>query len=517
MDAELQLYDDKIRQIDSIDFSILGNDEIKRMSVFDQKSKGIDMPDLYDNMEPKRGGLIDTRLGTSNKYIDCSTCGLNSTYCVGHFGHIDLEEPVFHMGYIDFVKKILSVICLKCSKLLVYKNEKELKDMMKNKSGKQRFNDIRNIVKNVTYCQKQNYGCGTPVSKIKKEVKKLTGIIRIISETIITTANVPNTGDAVKQINAGPRDEKKKIRRVLTAEICYNILKNISDTDCKIIGLDPLKSRPEMMIHLTFPVPPVQMRPSIKAEYMASSTMEDDLTLKLADIIKANIRLRKFKEKEVDLSRMHYTTDYTHLLQYHVGTFYDNETLSVPKSEQKGKAVSSLSSRLKGKHGRVRGNLMGKRVDFSARTVITPDPTLDINELGVPMKIAQNLTFPEIVTPYNIDKLSKLVKNGREIYPGANYVFPASKLRSSKRVLSVDLRYAKESVELRYGDVVERHIQNGDMVLLNRQPTLHKLSMMGHKVKVVLNPDLSTFRLNLAVTGPYNADFDGEPCNADFK
>lgn len=147
-----------------------------------------------------------------------------------------------------------------------------------------------------------------------------------------------------------------------------------------------------------------------------------------------------------------------------------------------------------------------KRVDFSARTVITPDPSLDINQLGVPKKIAMNLTFPEVVTPYNIDKLSKLARNGRDKYPGANFVFPISSLEGNKKLLPIDLRYRRKKVELRYGDIVERHLVSGDYVLLNRQPTLHKLSMMGHKIKVVDNEDLSTFRLNPAVTTPYNAD-----------
>lgn len=143
-----------------------------------------------------------------------------------------------------------------------------------------------------------------------------------------------------------------------------------------------------------------------------------------------------------------------------------------------------------------------KRTDFSSRTVITSDPAISINQLGVPIKIAMNLTFPEIVTIENIDSLTKLVRNGREIYPGANYVFPTSNLVPGQRILAIDLRYRKEKVELRYGDIVERHLVDGDIVLLNRQPTLHKQSMMGHRIKVINDPLLNTFRLSLAVTKP---------------
>lgn len=149
-----------------------------------------------------------------------------------------------------------------------------------------------------------------------------------------------------------------------------------------------------------------------------------------------------------------------------------------------------------------------KRTDFSGRTVITPDPTLFVNELGVPIGIAKNITFPEIVTPQNIDWLSKLVRNGRDNYPGANFVIPASSGDSDGK-LPIYLRFRKEKIDLRYGDIVERHTINGDIYLLNRQPTLQKLSMMAHRCKVIDNPNYCTFRINPNVTTPYNADFDG--------
>lgn len=495
-------YDDSVTPIHSVQFGILGNEEILKMSALDKNSVGINIPDLYDNMVPKRGGLIDPRLGTTDHFINCPTCGLDSTNCVGHFGHIRLSEAVYHMGFLNTVKKILSCICLKCSKLLVDKNEDELIFMMQNKSKKARFNEIKNITKSVTHCQKQGYGCGTPVSKIKIHKKKSTGAISLISEIVVSYTETDSKG--------GVEIKKKKDIQNITPEECYDILKNISDIDCTIMGIDPKKSRPEMMIHKIFPVPPVQVRPSAKADFMASSTMEDDLTHKLADIIKANIRIKKYKDS-VSGGESKFGQDHIHFLQYHVATYFDNGTLSLPKAEQMGKAIQSLSDRMKGKEGRIRGNLMGKRVDFSARSVITPDPTIDTNQLGVPIKVAKVLTFPEIVTPHNIDRLQQLVKNGRNIYPGANFVYPKSGRYSRSK--PIDLRYRKDKIELRFGDIVERHIVDNDYVLLNRQPTLHKLSMMGHRVKVVHNDNLETFRLNVAVTTPYNADFDGDEMN----
>jgi DNA-directed RNA polymerase II subunit RPB1 len=459
------------------------------MSVLDPDTPGLTVPDLYDNTEPKKGGLIDQRMGVTSNELECLTCGLSTNYCVGHFGHMNLAEPVFHMGFYEYVISILRCVCIKCSKLLVYKNEEEIIEILKSKSGKSRnrLNEIKNLVKNVTYCQKQHYGCGAPVPKIKAEKKKTTVEINIIAEYTVANASEENP-------------DKKPIREVLTPNLVYNILKNISDTDCLIMGIDPKKNRPEDLIHTIFPIPPVQVRPSVRGDLMASTTREDHLTVKLSDILKANIRISKHKEN-LNENTLKYFPDHVAYLQYHVATYYDNESLKLPESQQKGIVTKSLASRLKGKEGRIRNNLMGKRTDFSGRTVITPDPNLSINELGMPIQIAKNITFPEIVTPYNIDYLGKLVRNGREKYPGANFVIPISAGDSDSK-LPIDLRFRKEKIELRYGDVVERHIQNGDIVLLNRQPTLHKQSMMGHRVKVINNPNYCTFRINPNVTTP---------------
>lgn len=495
-DTEIYSYDDRIKQIDHIDFGILGNVEKKKISALGKDSAGIEISELYENLEPKRGGLMDPRLGPSDPNSDCATCGLNSLYCPGHQGHIDLAEPVFHIGYLPFVKKILSCICLRCSKLLVYKNEEEIKDMLKNKSGKARMNDIRNLVKSVSFCQRTYGGCGTPVSKIRLEIKKNTAAINLVSETDFATT-IEDGGQA----NAA--ENKKKNRQILTPDIVYDILKNINDTDCMIMGLDPSKSRPENMIQKVFPVPPVQVRPPARADFMSSSTLEDDLTHILANIVKANIRMKKHKDTNDQSSK--YSADHSSWLQFHCTTYIDNETLNM-KSEQKGKVSKSIGARLKGKEGRIRSNLMGKRVDNSARTVITSVPNIDLDQLVVPIKIAMNITFPEVVTPENIKHLTNLVRQGRDNYPGANFVFPASQIDPGQRLLPIDLRYRKEKVELRYGDIVERHLVDDDIVLLNRQPTLHKQSMMGHRVKVIDNPNLNTFGLNVSVTTPYNAD-----------
>eukprot|EP01018_Ginkgo_biloba_P010814 Gb_06029 [translate_table: standard] len=232
----------------------------------------------------------------------------------------------------------------------------------------------------------------------------------------------------------------------------------------------------------------------------------DDLTHQLAMIIRHNENL---KRQEKNGAPAHIISEFTQLLQFHIATYFDNELPGQPRATQKsGRPIKSISSRLKAKEGRIRGNLMGKRVDFSARTVITPDPNLNIDQLGVPWSIALNMTYPETVTPYNIDRLKELVENGPHPPPGktgAKYIVREDGQR-------LDLRYLKKSSDhhLELGYKVERHLMDGDFVLFNRQPSLHKMSIMGHRIKIM---PYSTFRLNLSVTSPYNADFDGDEMN----
>jgi len=484
-------YDNQLKIIDCIKFEILQNAVIKKMSVFGENSLGVEVYDLYESGSPKAGSLIDTRFGPNNPTDICSTCGLQTLYCVGHTGHITLAEHVFHPKFIDQCKKILNCICLKCSKILFYKNEEEIKIQLMNKPPKERLQRLKKGVQSVNYCQ----SCGTMVTKIKKEKKPQLGTMQLISEANLQNIPVEEGGSAV---------EKKKPRQILTPEIVYDILKNISEEDCNLMGL---MVRPENLIIKELHIPPTSIRPSAKADFAASSRLEDNLTTALVEVTRTNVKLRKFKENPTQNAKT--INDNRTLLSCHIGAYLDNNS-GCSIGSDKGKNLKSLSARIKGKEGRIRTNLMGKRVNFSGRTVITPDPTLDINQLGLPIKIAKNLTFPEIVTPYNIERLQLLVRNARTVYPGANYV--TRKLKNEEEQM-FDLRFSKEKVILQYGDVVDRQLVNGDFVLLNRQPTLHKLSMMGHKVKVIEDDNLETFRLCPNVTTPYNADFDGDEMN----
>ncbi len=328
-------------------------------------------------------------------------------------------------------------------------------------------------------------GCGNRQPEVRQTALQLWGTWKISRD---------------EEESGGQQAEKKPI----TAEHALNVFRMISTEDIYRLGLNSDYARPEWMIITVLPVPPPPVRPSISMDGTGQGMRgEDDLTYKLAEIIRANGNV---KQAQSEGSPAHVAAEFESLLQYHVATYMDNDIAGQPQSLQKsGRPVKSIRARLKGKEGRLRSNLMGKRVDFSARTVITGDPNLELDEVGVPRSIARILTYPETVTPYNIGKLHQLVQNGPNDHPGAKYIIRNDGSR-------IDLRHHKRAgaITLEYGNKVERHIVDGDFIIFNRQPSLHKESMMGHRVRVM---PYSTFRLNLSVTSPYNADFDGDEMN----
>src|SRR3989338_7930447 len=249
-------------------------------------------------------------------------------------------------------------------------------------------------------------------------------------------------------------------------------------------------------------IPPVTMRPSITLE--SGERSEDDLTHKLGDIVRINQRL--FENINAGAPET-IIEDLWELLQYHITTFFDNEVPQLPPARHRsGQPLKTLSERIKSKEGRIRHNLAGKRTNFSARTVISPDPMLGINEVGVPFEIAMKLTVPEMVNDWNIAYLKNFVKNGPKKYPGANYIIrPDGK---KKKLTEETIEASVE--ELQPGYVVERQLMDGDIAVFNRQPSLHRMSMMCHRIRVL---PFKTLRLNPAVCNPYNADFDGDEMN----
>jgi DNA-directed RNA polymerase II subunit RPB1 len=440
-------------EIDSIQFGVLSGKEIKDNSVIH-----VTETDMYERGCPKPGGLADLRLGTIDRQYMCQTCKCDIIVCPGHFGHIELATKIFHVGFMKIVHKVLNCICVSCSGLVTKTNG----------HGSVGLKMAVDDVKNKSVC---------PICNEKQP--------KIVTENY-------------KIFTVNPQTLEKEI---LSAADVYTIFSKIQDEDCKKIGFDPKHGHPKDMLISILAVPPLQVRPTITMDNALRS--QDDLTHKLSEILKTNKLLEKNMKECTNENVVQETVN---LLQFHVNTYFDNELPGhIQATQRTGRPIKGICQRLKSKEGRIRNNLMGKRVDFSARTVITAEPNIDLDELGVPHEIAKILTFPEMTTAFNIEILQDYVNNGND--PpigkiGANCIITKS---GSKK----DLRFKRDAV-IEIGDIVERHMKDGDYVVFNRQPTLHKMSMMGHKVRILKG---KTFRLNLSATTPYNADFDGDEMN----
>ena len=469
-------------RIVGIQFGIMSPEEIRKMSV-----AKITTRDTYENNKPVVNGLFDPRMGVLDPGLICPTDGLNYMQTPGYFGHIELAQPVFYYQYLNTAVKILRCVCFKCSKLLISKAK--YNDVLTD-DRKKRWDQVFALASKVSRCGEDNddgCGCKQP-DKVRKE-----GLATIVADW-----------DKLKDENG----EEVPVSMKLSANHVLKIFKRITDEDVDFMGFSHVWSRPDWMICQVLAVPPPAVRPSVKIDGQQRS--EDDITHIIVNIIKANNTLQEKIEQTMSDKATEKTEnlidDWTTVLQYYVATMINNNIPgSAPVSQRSGRPLKSITERLNGKHGRVRGNLMGKRVDFSARSVITPDPNLSIRELGVPKKIAMNITYPEKVNARNKNYLTKLMLNGPDVYPGA-------KILERQNGDNISLRYVdRKSIVLEEGDIVHRHMMDGDPVLFNRQPTLHRMSMMGHVARVMMVGD--TFRMNVADTKPYNADFDGDEMN----
>lgn len=486
--------------ISEVKFGLLNPEALKKASVCH-----VVVPETYEGSEPKENGLFDPRMGVIERGRICPTDEYDHTITPGYFGHIELPLPVFWVQHMETIVKLLRCVCIRCANILIDKSNPTIMKELKKKNGANAFKWITD------YCSKQtnkkcvyNGGCNAiqpnTYRKMVGEKFKNDNIVQIEAEY-----SAESFKDATE----------KKMKFVLPVEHILNIFKRITHEDAELLGFDNQDSRPEWMICTVVPVAPPAVRPSVRQDN--NQRAEDDLTSKFADIIKASNILKKELEKslkkEADAekegsSRQNTINGIRANLQYHVATLVDNEIKNIPPAMRRsGQPLKMIRQRLKGKEGRIRFNIMGKRVDFSGRTVVGVDPNISIDQYGVPEKIAMNLTVPETVTKYNKVKLYKLVRNGPNVHPGARQI---TKMNYDENGIAhpehIYLKYIdRDSIILEEGDVVERHLMDGDWGQFNRQPSLHRMSMMAHKVKVMPG---KTFRLNVYVCAPYNADFD---------
>ncbi|MFH0859606.1 MAG: DNA-directed RNA polymerase subunit A' [Candidatus Altiarchaeota archaeon] len=446
------------KKIDHIEFGLFSSRMVQKLS-----AARIYTPTTYDDDGyPIEGGLMDPRLGVIDPGIRCKTCGGRIGECHGHFGHVQLTRPVIHVGYAREVYNLLRATCRACGRLLIADDALSKYDTQKLTDDQ--IDAIWTKAMKVTDAAGKCQHCEAKQIKIK--FVRPYSYYEDESNLLVT-------------------DVKERFEK-------------IKDEDLVYFGL---KVRPEWMVMSVIPVLPITTRPSITLE--SADRSEDDLTHKLVDILRINQRL----EENINSGAPQLIIeDLWDLLQYHIATYFDNGITGIPPARHRsGRPLKTIAQRLKSKEGRFRNNLSGKRVNFSARTVVGPDPNISISEVGIPYPVAIELTVPEEVNERNIDELKSYIRNGPSMHPGAHNVVSAGK---RKRILDETKDAIADTIAI--GDVVERHLINNDIVLFNRQPSLHRISMMAHRVRVL---PYNTFRMNTAVCAPYNADFDGDEMN----
>jgi DNA-directed RNA polymerase subunit A' len=453
------------KRIKGLQFAFLSPDEIRRMS-----GVKIITADTYDDDGyPIEMGLMDLHLGVIEPNLRCRTCGGRVNECPGHFGIIELAMPVIHVGYAKEIKRLLQSTCRACGRMLPDAPSPRAEAVVDDDAAP------------------------APRTREPKEDRTCPHCHEIQQRIVLDK----------------PTTFRENSHKITPKEVRAR-LERIPDDDVRALGLNPKFGRPEWMVLTVLPVPPVQVRPSITLE--SGERSEDDLTHKLVDVLRINQRLRE--NRDMGAPQL-VVEDLWELLQYHVTTYFDNQTSGIPPARHRsGRPLKTLAQRLKGKDGRFRSNLSGKRVNFSARTVISPDPLLSINEVGIPAEVARGLTVPLEVTLHNQEVAKELVKRGPSPPPdadsryrcGVNYL-----VREDGQRIKVMEKNAEACAELvTPGSIVERQLIDGDIVLFNRQPSLHRMSMMAHFVRILPN---KTFRFNLCDCPPYNADFDGDEMN----
>ena len=616
------------KRIDSIRFTLMDPNEIRKMSSVEVKTA-----DTYkDDGHAFKQGLMDPKMGVIDPGIRCETCGNKHEECPSHFGHIALELPVMHIGFTGLIKTCLKTTCNSCSKALLHEApqthptdpEKSEQDYYRD-----RVNDI--ILKH-----------GVGGREFKKIIKDIENICAGPKRAICMHCGSEQGKIILDKPTTFKEKKADKGEHKLNARDIREWLEKIPDDHLIFLGMEKEVSRPEWTSMKVLPVPPITVRPSITLE--SGDRSEDDLTHKLVDVLRINQRLRENRDSGAPQLIVE---DLWELLQYHCTTYFDNQTSGIPPARHRsGRPLKTLSQRLKGKEGRFRSNLSGKRVNFCARTVISPDPNLGINEVGVPVKTAKELTVPIRATSRNREQLRQMILRGPDVHPGVNYIIRGDRFRvritdrtkfiwAGFRCLNPDCHCGSEeepymgyrpdlnevlpapnflpglvlkeqmrrdpmtdellpewSVDLdrtlsnlrgeaedgsllaeddpdaaihhrwkwevdnpddylpdhlevrcphcgspeiedehgnlyptevedrlstydrdgnpRPGVVVERHLIDGDVTIFNRQPSLHRMSMLVHEIRVM---EGKTFRFNLADCTPYNADFDGDEMN----
>ena len=462
-------------------FGLLSATEIAAMSVCK-----VTETTLYYRGLPASGGLLDPLMGSVDRRHMCASCMRDARTCQGHAGHIELSFPVYHIGFIDTVLKTLRTVCFCCSRVCATPEDiLSVKDLQ----GKNRLLAIHSNVRGRKVC---------PFCNMQRP-----SFVRVPLGIRV---------DWPKDMQWSCAEEETYCTQPFTARDAISILKNMTDEDVELIGFVPSMTHPVDMIVQNLVVPPPSTRPAIYTSEGSRSRGQNELTVRLLEVLKRSHEISNALHDETWRDLKTVSTELMeriNRLQYEVFVLVNNN-VRIQKPSGMGRSGGtvknkSLTDRLKGKEGRVRGNLMGKRTDFSARCVITPDAYFECDRVGIPYKIAMNLTIPEIVNATNVFSLAKRVRLGDTNVHGAQSI-----IHSDGTVTNLSNCKKREEINLRIGDVVERFLADDDVVVFNRQPSLHMHGMQSHRVRLMPG---HTFRLSLVLAAPYNADFDGDEMN----
>jgi DNA-directed RNA polymerase subunit A' len=461
-----------INYLKEMKYQLLPPEIIRKIAVVE-----VVKPETYDQYGyPVDGGLMDRRMGVIEPGSKCLTCNKTVKECPGHFGKIELVRPCIHPLYADVLFKLINVTCSECGELLIDdKTVKKLKEKYENPiEVLNRLHSLVKLQKELKECPH----CGKELIKVTFE--KPYFFYRIIEK-----------GKKKEKILMNPIQVREMVR----------VIKNET---LEKIGFDPEVFRPEWAVLSVILVPPVSCRSTIILE--SGLKAEDDLTHKLADIIRAN---NKLKENIITGCPQTFIEDAWMLLQYHVATYFDNNLANIPTAMHRAnRPLKGIVQRLKGKEGRFRQNLLGKRANYTLRSTVTPDIFIGIEEVGVPRLCStpntikeKILTVREKVFEKNLEYVKKLIKEDK--------IVNVYDLKGKRRVVNeTSKEFILEAIEP--GWEYDRLLEDGDICLFNRQPSLHAVSMMGHKIRLM---DGKSIRINPSATTPYNADFDGDEMN----
>ena len=462
MAAQDMMYPIEQDGVRRVKFSVMTAEEIRTRAACE-----VTGVELFSGGTPVEGGLYDARMGVTDFNMRCATCHQSNKLCPGHPSFIELAAPVFNPLFLESLKRVLRCICLKCAKAC-FSESYILRSDAPSEAALAHAAEESSKVRDCPYCGTAR---GERIQWNKQSISTFT---------------------------YQHRNETDK--HELSSTQIYDLLCRVTDDDVAMMGLSGGKTRPDAFMFKALPVVPVSARPPHRS---GTQRRDDDITHQLWAVVKRNRTVASKLAAGTDPSEM---TPIMDLLQLDIMQLIENSGNSVPQAKLRStnRPLKSIASRLKGKDGRVRSHLLGKRVDFSARSVITAEPNISLDEVGIPIRIAMTLTFPEVVHAGNYDRLRRTVANGPAVYPGARM------LRQGAVTVSLERAERRVRTELRIGDTVERHMIDGDVVLVNRQPSLHRMSMMCHRVRVM---PFDTLRLNVLVTESYGADFDGDEMN----